>query len=281
MDPTHSRTAEATERAPEGAAEGRSWAGEGVGYNAGPRAAATAAETEEETVRILVVEDNPKMAFAIQSGLREQGYSVDVSHLGFEAEEMVGHEPYDLVILDLMLPDRDGVDVCRNMRRRRLGTPVLMLSALSGTNDKVSGLDAGADDYLAKPFEFDELLARVRALLRRGRATEATVLTYDELELDLARRTAKRGENKIKLSAKEFALLEFLMRNPDRVLERATIAQKVWDMNYEPTSNVIDVYISTLRKKIDKGYDHPLIHTVVGMGYRLGASETEPSASSS
>lgn len=226
-------------------------------------------------MRILVVEDNPKMAAAIQHGLREQGYGIDVCHTGFEGEEMAAVEPYDAVVLDLMLPDRDGVDVCRNLRRRGIRTPVLMLTALSGTTNKVAGLDAGADDYLTKPFEFEELLARIRALLRRGQATEATRLAYGDLLLDLNRRTCVREEHKIKLSAKEFALLEFLIRNADRVIDRMTIAQKVWDMDYEPASNVIDVYISTLRKKIDRDFEIPLIHTIVGMGYRFGVSEDE------
>ena len=224
-------------------------------------------------MRVLVVEDNPKLASAIQQGLREHGYNVDVSHTGFEGEEMAAEEPYDLVILDRMLPDRDGIEVCRNLRQRKLATPVILLTALSGTNDKVTGLDAGADDYLTKPFEFEELLARIRALFRRGQATEATKLRYGDLELDLIRRTVSRGSKKLQLSAKEFTLLEFLVRNPDRVLDRTTIAQKVWDMNYEPSSNVIDVYISTLRKKVDRGHERPLIQTVIGMGYRFGDPE--------
>lgn len=227
-------------------------------------------------MRILVVEDNPKMASAIRQGLRAQGYGVDVSPTGFDAEDLALSEPYDVIVLDRMLPDRDGVDVCRNLRRQGIRTPVLILTALSGTPDKITGLDAGADDYLSKPFEFEELLARIRALLRRGQATEATRLKYGDLELDLIQRTATREEEKIRLSAKEFALLEFLMRNPDRVLERTMIAQKVWDMSYEPSSNVIDVYISTLRKKIDRGFEQALIHTVVGMGYRFGFAEEEP-----
>ncbi|MEM7308520.1 MAG: response regulator transcription factor [Planctomycetota bacterium] len=223
-------------------------------------------------MRILVIEDNPDMAAAIGRGLREHGYSVDIVHRGFEGEELAAVEPYDLVVLDVMLPDRDGVDLCRNLRRRKITTHVLMLTALSSTADKIAGLDAGADDYLTKPFDFEELLARVRALLRRGNASEATRLSLGGLELDLLRRAVERDGQKIKLSAKEFALLEFLMRNPDRVLDRMTIAQKVWDISYEPTSNVIDVYISALRKKVDRDFDPPLIHTVVGMGYRFGVS---------
>ena len=224
-------------------------------------------------MRILVVEDNPDMASAIRQGLKENGYSVDVTHRGFDGEELAASEPYDLVILDVMLPDRDGIELCRNLRRRGVASLVLMLTALTDTSHKVSGLDAGADDYLTKPFEFEELLARIRALLRRGTAAEATKLEFGGLDLDLIKRRVHRDGHRIKLSAKEFALLEFFMRNPDRVVDRITIAQKVWDINYEPTSNVIDVCISALRKKVDRDFDHPLIHTVVGMGYRFGEPE--------
>lgn len=221
-------------------------------------------------MRILIVEDNPKMAGAIQKGLQAHGYAADVVHTGFEGEDQATSSEYDLVILDLMLPDRDGVDVCRNLRRRCIGTPVVMLTALSGTDDKVAGLDAGADDYITKPFEFSELLARIRAMLRRGEASEGRVLECDDLTLDLYTRVAKRGEEEYELSNKEYGLLEYLMRNPNRVLSRAQITEKVWDMNYEPGSNVIDVYISSLRKKIDRGYERELIHTVKGAGYRFG-----------
>lgn len=221
-------------------------------------------------MRILIVEDNPKMAGAIQKGLQAHGYAADVAHTGFEGEDQATSSEYDLIILDLMLPDRDGVDVCRNLRRRCIGTPIVMLTALSGTDDKVAGLDAGADDYITKPFEFDELLARIRAMLRRGEASEGRVLECDDLTLDLYTRVAKRGDMECELSNKEYGLLEYLMRNPNRVLSRAQITEKVWDMNYEPGSNVIDVYISSLRKKIDRGYERELIHTVKGAGYRFG-----------
>ena len=221
-------------------------------------------------MRLLVIEDNPKMAAAVQSGLREHGFSVDVVHRGFEGEERAAAESYDLIVLDVMLPDRDGVDVCRTLRRRRVATPVLMLSALSATGDKITGLDAGADDYLTKPFELDELAARVRALLRRGQSTEARVLRYADLELDLGQRMAKRNGAKLELTPKELALLEYFLRNPDRVLPRTTIVERVWGLTYEPTSNVVDVYVSSLRRKIDKGFDPRLIHTVFSSGYRFG-----------
>lgn len=224
-------------------------------------------------MKILIIEDTPKMASAMQAGLQSHGFIVDVSHTGIEGEEMAMTEPYDAVILDLMLPDRDGVEVCRNLRRRGQNVPVLMLTALSATEEKVEGFDAGADDYLTKPFDFDELLARVRALLRRGNATEGRTLRCEDLELDLYTREAARGDTVVALSNKEFALLEYLMRNPNRVLSRIQIGEKVWDMNFEPTSNVIDVYISSLRKKIDRGFDKQLIHTITGAGYRFGVME--------
>jgi DNA-binding response OmpR family regulator len=225
-------------------------------------------------MRVLVIEDNPKMAAAIQKGLREHGFAVDAAHSGFEGEELAATGTHDVVVLDLMLPDRDGVDVCRNLRRRGANVRILMLTALGATQDKIQGLDAGADDYLVKPFEFEELLARIRALLRRGDASESRHLRCDDLELDLYTRLAKRADRSIELSNKEFALLEYFMRNPNRVLSRTQIGEKVWDMAFEPSSNVVDVYVSSLRKKIDKGFDHGLIHTIKGVGYRFGVLES-------
>lgn len=222
-------------------------------------------------MRILVVEDNPKVAVAIQKGLAVQGYAVDLADRGYDGEEAAVATSYDVIVLDLMLPDRDGVDLCKALRRRGVKTPILMLTALSGTAEKVKGLDAGADDYLAKPFEFDELVARVRALLRRGSATESSVLRFEDLELDLVRRTAKRKGESIGLTTREFALLEYFIRNSTRVLSRTQIGEHVWDMNFEPGSNVIDVYVSMLRRKIDRGFDRPLIHTKIGSGYVLSA----------
>lgn len=221
-------------------------------------------------MKVLVIEDNPKMAAAISNGLMANGYAVDVSHTGYEGEERAASGSYDVILLDLMLPDRDGVEVCRNLRRRAVAAPIIMLTALSATEDKIEGLDAGADDYVTKPFELEELLARVRALLRRGEAAEGRYITYDDLELDLYSRKAKRGDREWELSNKEFALLEYLMRNPNRVLSRPQIGEKVWDTNFEPTSNVIEVYVSSLRKKIDKEFERPLIHTVKNAGYRFG-----------
>ena len=222
-------------------------------------------------MRILVIEDNPKMASLLKKGLTEQGYAVDLAYTGHDGEYMAGGEPYDAVVLDLMLPDEDGLLVCRNLRRRGVHTPILMLTALGRTQDKVAGLDAGADDYLTKPFEFDELVARLRALLRRGQAREASVLTFEDIEADLLKRTVTRGGRKIKLTAKEFALLEYFLRKPNRLLSRTTLGKHVWDMNFEPESNVIDVYVSMLRRRIDKDFEQKLIHTVIGAGYMLSA----------
>jgi DNA-binding response OmpR family regulator len=224
-------------------------------------------------MRALVVEDNTKMVEIIRRGLREQGFAVDVAETGSEGSELSVSGVYDIIILDLMLPDQDGVDLCREIRRRGVNSKVLMVTALSGTEDKIGGLDAGADDYLTKPFDFEEFLARIRALLRRGNASEARHLRCDNLELDLYARTVKRGDRTVELSNREFALLEYLMRNPDRVLSRTQIGDKIWDMKFEPTSNVVDVYVSALRKKIETEEGRELIHTVRGVGYRFGVAE--------
>jgi heavy metal response regulator len=227
-------------------------------------------------VQILVIEDNPKMASFIQQGLAEQGYGVEVAHRGHDGEDQAASEQYDVIILDVMLPDEDGIQICRNLRRRGVKTPILMLTALATTADKITGLDAGADDYLTKPFEFDELVARIRALLRRGQAQEAVVLRYADVQLDLHSRKVTRSGERIKLTPREFALLEYFMRHPGRVLSRTGIGEHVWDMNFDSDSNVIDVYVSMLRRKIDKGFEKQLIHTVVGTGYVM--SEDGPDA---
>ncbi len=222
-------------------------------------------------MRLLVIEDNPKMAGFIKQGLCEQGYGIDVAATGHDGEHMAATGNYDAIVLDVMLPDLDGVQVCKNLRRRGLKTPILMITALSTTSDKVTGLDAGADDYLTKPFEFEELVARVRALLRRGQAGGSTLLRFEDIEMDLARRQVMRGGRRIRLTAKEFALLEYFLRNPNRVLTRTAIGEHVWDMNFDSDSNVIDVYVSMVRRKVDRGFDKPLIHTVIGSGYILSA----------
>jgi len=222
-------------------------------------------------MRLLLIEDNPKMAGFIRQGFTEQGHIVDGAELGRDGEELGASKAYDLIILDIMLPDVDGVQVCRNLRRRGVTTPILMLTALSATGDKVAGLDAGADDYLTKPFEFAELVARVRALMRRGQAAEAAQLRFGDVEMDLLGRKVTRSGRRIKLTTKEFALLEYFLRNPEKVLSRISIGEHVWDMNFDPESNVIDVYVSTLRRKLDIAGTAPIIHTIIGAGYILSA----------
>lgn len=227
-------------------------------------------------MRFLVVEDNPRVADLLKRALEDEAYEVDVTNTGTDGLEYALTNGYDGIILDVMLPDRSGVEVCRELRRSGRGTPILMLTALSGTDQKVQGLDAGADDYLTKPFEIDELLARVRSLLRRSEASEGSVLRFADLELNLATRVATRGGQKIGLTAKEYALLEYFLRNANRVLSRSRIGERVWGMDFEESSNVIEVYISRLRQKIDKNFDVNLMHTVIGMGYIL--SEEGPPA---
>jgi len=220
-------------------------------------------------MRILVVEDEQKVASFIQKGLAEEGYAVDVAADGEEGLAMALDGVHDLVVLDIMLPVRDGLAVLREMRGRRVQTPVLLLTARDAVPDRVAGLDTGADDYLVKPFAFDELLARVRALLRRRAGERAAVLAAADLRLDPATREVRRGGKKIDLTPKEYALLEYLLRNKGRVLSRALIAQHVWDYGFDTATNVIDVYINYLRKKVDADYTPRLIHTVRGAGYVL------------
>lgn len=221
-------------------------------------------------MRALVIEDNVKMAKGIQTGLETAGIATEIIHAGAEGEDLAASTPFDAIVLDLMLPDRDGFEICRNLRRRKVSTPILMLTALSTTEDKVQGFDCGADDYLTKPFQFTELVARIGAMTRRHQSTESKLLRCDDLELDLYTRRAKRGDEHWDLAAREFGLLEYLMRNQNRVLTRAQIGEKVWDINFEPSSNVIDVYISSLRRKIDRAGRRPLIHTIKNAGYRFG-----------
>ena len=220
-------------------------------------------------MRFLVVEDQKKMAGFLRKGLVEAGYSVDLAETGSAAEMLAGENPYDLIILDVMLPDQNGLDTARHIRRDGYQGPILMLTALAGTKDKVHGLDAGADDYLTKPFAFDELLARVRALLRRRESSANPALRYSDLELDLVNRRVSRNGKDVTLTPKEFALLEYFIRNPNRTLSRTAIAEHVWDVHFDSDSNVIDVYINMLRKKIDQPFGKKLIHTVIGAGYAL------------
>mgnify|MGYP001133502735 CR=1 FL=1 len=220
-------------------------------------------------MRVLVVEDDVRMAAMIARGLREDGYSVDVSGDGTEAIWQAGEIDYDAVVLDVMLPGADGFAVCRAMREAKRWAPVLMLTARTDVTDRVHGLDAGADDYLAKPFSFSELSARLRALLRRGAPARPVALRAGDLGLDPATRRAWRGVHELELSAKEFALLELFLRHIDQVLTRTLILDHVWDFAYEGVSNVVDQYVAYLRRKIDKPFGVDQLETVRGAGYRL------------
>lgn len=222
-------------------------------------------------MRILVVEDEFKTAQFIKKGLNEVGYSVDVVHTASEAESFIASSEYDLVILDVMLPDQSGFETAQNLRRDGYTGSILMLTAMSTTKDKVTGLDAGADDYLTKPFAFDELLARVRANFRRKSNAQNSnnILKFADLEMNLVERKVFRAGQEIELTTKEFALLEFFLRNPGRPLGRVSIAEHVWDIHFDSESNVIDVYVNMLRKKIDHPFSRKLIQTVVGLGYVL------------
>lgn len=220
-------------------------------------------------MRILVVEDQPKMASFIKKGLNAQGYLVDVSETGMGAESLMAENAYDLIVLDVNLPDQNGMDTARHIRSDGFKGPILMLTALSSTKDKIHGLDAGADDYLTKPFDFEELLARIRALLRRNSGVETSKLRFADIEIDLVHRKVLRANVEINLTAREFSLLEYFMRNPNRPLTRVEISEHVWDVNFDTNTNVIDVYINMLRKKIDTPFQKKLIHTMVGYGYIL------------
>jgi heavy metal response regulator len=222
-------------------------------------------------MRIQLVEDEPRVARFVAKGLRERSYAVDIARDGESALYQTEINDYDLIILDVMLPGKDGFEICRELRGRGLNAPVLMLTARDAIDDRVEGLDSGADDYLIKPFEFKELLARVRALLRRAREFKPSVLQVADLTLNTANHTAARAGICIGLTAKEYALLEYFALHQGRLLGREEIAEHVWDENFDPMSNVIDVYVRRLRKKVDEGFGRPLIHTRRGSGYVLSA----------
>lgn len=219
-------------------------------------------------MRILVVEDEKKIAAFIKRGLKEEGYAVDVASDGEEGYRMITENDYDLILLDLLLPKRDGISLCRQIRQDAVQTPIIMLTAKSAVADKVTGLDAGANDYITKPFAFEELLARIRVLLRNT-VQATTKLQAADLVLDLLTHKVTRAGQEIILSSKEFALLEYLMRNTDTVVTRTMIYEHVWDIAFDTNTNVIDVYINYLRNKIDSGHEKKLIHTVRGRGYVL------------
>ncbi len=224
-------------------------------------------------MRILVVEDEPAIAGFIVQGLSEAGYAVDLAGDGAEALYWVEIANYDLIVLDVMLPDADGLSICANIRQRGLHMPVLMVTARDAIDDRVAGLDSGADDYLVKPFAFAELLARIRALLRREPVFKGTVLQLADLTLDTVGRTVQRAGQPVNLTSKEYSLLEFLMRHSNQTLTRALIAEHVWNYDFDNVSNLIDVHIFGLRRKIDDAHALKLLHTVRGIGYRLGAED--------
>jgi two-component system OmpR family response regulator len=220
-------------------------------------------------MRALVIEDGSKMAALLRRGLQEEGFAVDVAATGLDGSWLGTENDYDVILLDVMLPDVDGFEVCRRLRAADRWAPILMLTARDGVQDRVAGLDAGADDYLTKPFSFDELFARVRALLRRGPSERPPVLTVGDLVLDPATRRVSRGGREIELTPKEFGLLELFLRHPDEALSRTRILEHVWDFAYDGDSNVVDVYVRYLREKVDRPFGRRSIETVRGVGYRL------------
>lgn len=225
-------------------------------------------------MRLLLVEDDKKIAAFIEKGLKESGYTVDVTGDGIDGLSLALTEPYDAAIVDIMLPGLDGLSVIERMRQRSILTPVLILSAKQTVDDRVQGLQRGGDDYMVKPFSFNELLARVQALIRRDKSnTKTTKLTVGSLEMDLLKHEVKREGEKIELPAKEYALLEYLMHNPDVVISKTSILEKVYDYGFDPQTNVVDVLVCRLRNKVDKDHSQKMIHTVRGVGYVLRSQE--------
>ncbi|WP_420152448.1 response regulator [Siphonobacter sp.] len=223
-------------------------------------------------MKLLIIEDEPKTVQSIRQGLEENGFEVDIAYDGLIGKHLAKRNPYDLIVSDIIMPGLNGVELTRELRSEGVETPVLLLTALGGIDEKLMGFDAGADDYLVKPFEFAELLARIRVLTRRWNGSmpiASNILRYTDLEMNLDSKTVTRGEKKIELTAREFALLEFMLRNQGKVLSKAEIAEKVWDVNFDTGTNVIEVYINLLRKKVDKDFTTRLIHTQYGMGYVL------------
>lgn len=220
-------------------------------------------------MKILVVEDDRKVAGFIEQGLREEGYAVDVAPDGEEGAMLAHVYDYDVIVLDVIMPKKTGLQVAAELRREGRGTPILMLTARDNTEDVVRGLNVGADDYLTKPFKFDELLARVRALARRGGATRTELLTYGPVELDRLKHKVRVGSANLDLSPKEFHLLEHFLLHPEQVVRRTELLEKVWDMHFDPESNVVDVHVGNLRRKLEKAAGQKLIQTVRGVGFKL------------
>lgn len=223
-------------------------------------------------MKILVVEDEQKVAGFIQKGLEEEGYTVDIAYDGESGIEKAAQGDFNLILLDIMLPKKDGIAVIKELREKNNNTPILCLTARDSVDDKVTGLDVGADDYLAKPFAFAELVARCRALIRRGTSDRGAEIHFADLRLDPVAHKVWRAGDEVDLTSKEYALMEYFMRNPNRVLTRAMIAENVWDYSFDSFTNIIDVYVNYLRNKVDRGYDKKLIHTVRGSGYVLKES---------
>ena len=227
-------------------------------------------------MRVLVIEDEIQVASFIQQGLEEQSIVVDLAYDGRIGERLALSREYDVILMDIVIPGINGFDLCRIVKRERPNVPVLMLTTLGTTEDKVAGFDSGADDYLLKPFEFVELIARLKALARRNSTTVSTygpVLRFENLKLDIQRKVALRDDKVIKLSAKEFSLLEFFLRNPGRVISRAELAKEVWQIQFETGTNVVEVYMNMLRNKIDKDFSPKVLHTRIGLGYVLSAAQ--------
>ena len=223
-------------------------------------------------MRILVVEDEHKIAGSIKKGLEQESYAVDLAYTGTDGFDLASTEEYDVIILDILLPGMDGLELCRKLREQNIHTPILMLTARGQVGDKVEGLNAGADDYLTKPFAFEELLARIRALVRRPRGTTGNTLSVEDLSLNPASYEVKRSGKEISLSSKEYALLEYLLRHPHQILKKEQIIAHVWNYDADVLPNTVEVYIGYLRNKIDKPFpqNSPLINTIRGFGYRLG-----------
>lgn len=221
-------------------------------------------------MRILVVDDEFRLANSVKRGLSEEGFAVDVAYDGEEGQYMAEAEEYDLIVLDVMLPKVDGITVCKELRSKNIKTPIIMLTAKSNIEDRVIGLDSGADDYLTKPFSFLELRSRIQALIRRSKQEASLVLKIADLEIDPLKHIIKRADNIISLTPKEFAILEYLLRHKDEVLTRTMIIEHVWDYNFEGMSNIVDAFIAAIRRKVDGGSKIKLIHTIHGVGYKIG-----------
>ncbi len=224
-------------------------------------------------MRVLIIEDDKKIAAGIKKGLVSESFAVDLARDGLAGEALAKINEYDVIILDIMLPRQDGIETCMNLRKSGIRIPILMLTALDDVLDKIKGLNSGADDYLAKPFHFGELIARIRAIIRRNSEVKTSRISLYGIELDLNTHLAYREGKEIKLSSKEFGLLELFMMNPDKILSRERISEHLWDMNFDPRSNVIESFIKFLRQKIDKDFNHPLIHTIRGAGYIFSQRE--------